>query len=96
MHAFIVSCFAACSEHVYSEYFHKSSETIARQAKQTTAHTRTRERAVARRAEQREEEPSKGRNSRAKAGTAEQREERLTKRREIGLGALPRLQMHKK
>ena len=70
------SCFAACSEHVYSEYFQKSSETIARQAKQATAHTRTRERA------------------RCVAETAEQKQEILTKRREIGLGALPRLPMH--
>ena len=32
MHAsdFIVRFFAACSEHVYSECFHKSSETITR------------------------------------------------------------------
>ena len=78
--AFIVrfysQIFATCSEHVYSEYFQKSSETIARQGKQATAHTRTRERA------------------RRAAETAEQRQKRLTKRREIGLGALPRLPMH--
>ena len=39
---FYSQIFAACSEHVYSECFHKSPETIARK-KQATAHTRTRE-----------------------------------------------------
>ena len=59
-HAFIVivSSFATCSEHVYSEYFQKISEIIARQGKQATAHTRMRER----------ESLTCGRNSRAKAG----------------------------
>ena len=73
----LYSSFAACSEHVYSEHFQKSSETIARQGKHATAHTRMRERA------------------RRAAETAKQRQERLTKQREIGLGALPRLPMHK-
>ena len=65
-HAFIVRfycCFAACSEHVYSEYFQKSSETIARQGKQVTAHTKTRERArcAAETAKQRQERLTKRR-----------------------------------
>ena len=53
--AFIVRFYAACSEHVYSEYFQKNSETIARQGKQATAHMRSRE------------SPTCSRNSRAKA-----------------------------
>ena len=57
------SCFAACSEHVYSEYFQKSSETIARQGKQATVHTRTRDRArhAVETAEQRQERLTKRR-----------------------------------
>ena len=50
----IIVCFAAYSEHVYSEYFQKSSDTIARQGKQATTH-REKEPDV------RQKEPSKGR-----------------------------------
>ena len=69
------NCFVACNEHICAEYFQKSSETITRQGKRATAHTRTRDRAW------------------CVAETAKQRQEKLTKRREIGLGALPRLPM---
>ena len=50
-------------EHVYSEFFQKSSETIARQGKQATAHTRERERArrAAETAEQRQKRLAKRR-----------------------------------
>ena len=56
--------FGACSEYVYSEYFQKSSKTIARQWKQVT---RSRERDRA--------NPTWGRNSRAKAEKLTKRRE---------------------
>ena len=84
MHAFIVVVLLlvdSCSKHVYSEYFQKSSESIAAKTRKTARLLRTRERE--------RESPMCGRNSRAKAGKINEAET------DIGLGALLRLPMHK-